>query len=487
MKREHTDLLIIGSGFGGAVAARRLSGLGRVLLLEKGGHWHPDDFRQNGDPRYMADLFDLHTGTGVGILSGSGLGGSSLVYSQVSVRTPSEAFELRDQEGIRLWPEEYNRAALDPYYERVEKMLGVTQMRWDLPEDPKDRWKLVSPRDRVFARGLSRLGYTCDALPLALTDCTDCGWCSLGCRHGAKNSLDHNYLPEAAEQGVEIRVRSRATAIRQERDHYVVRVANLKTGESHLVQTRRLILAAGAIGTAKLLLRARRAGTLTRLSPHIGHHLSLNGDLGLGAIVPDHPTQSYRGKIDGSITYQFWNEGFTIQCVRFPALVPALGLPSPYAARLGPLIGLEYKRRLPSLVHNHLPLGVLGLDDSEGSVRLGAGGISYVTYRPNQRTRAMWNRSIRAAREIAEDGLGGRLLSTPLESRSPIGTVHPLGTCRMADDPSRGVVQPWGEVHGHPGLYCLDGSALPASLGVNTSLTVAAVVERACEQILAEA
>ena len=108
MKREHTDLLIIGSGFGGAVAARRLSGLGRVLLLEKGGHWHPDDFRQNGDPRYMADLFDLHTGTGVGILSGSGLGGSSLVYSQVSVRTPSEAFELRDQEGIRLWPEGFS-------------------------------------------------------------------------------------------------------------------------------------------------------------------------------------------------------------------------------------------------------------------------------------------------------------------------------------------------------------------------------------------
>ena len=418
----------------------------------------------------MGDLFDLHAGPGTGILSGSGLGGGSLVYSQVSVRAPGEVFEQTDR----------------TYYEQVERELKVVRLLWDVPEDSRDHWKLVSQRDRVFARGLTQLGYTCDALPVALTDCTDCGWCSFGCRQGAKNSLDHNYLAQAEKDGVVIRTRTRVTELQQRRSGYVVRTLDLRTGETRSIEARRVILAAGAVGTAKLLLRARRAGTLAHLSAHTGQHLSLNGDLGLGGIVPDHPTEPYRGKIDGSITYQFWDQGFTLQCVHFPALAPALGLPAPFAARRGPLIGLGYKRRLPELVQNHLSIGVLGLDDSEGAVRLGAGGVAYVQFRPNRHTLALWSRSIRAAREIVEKGLGGRLLATPLESGAPIGTVHPLGTCRMSVDPRQGVVNPDGEVHGHPGLYCLDGSILPGPLGVNTSLTIAAVVERACERIVAE-
>ena len=485
MRTEEVDVLVVGSGFGGAVTACRLAPRSRVLVLEKGKRWRPEEFEQSFDPFYLSRLYDIWPGPNLGIVTGTGVGGGSLVYSMVSLRTPSAAFDWTDPSGRRFWPDGFDRAFLDPYYARVERMLDVTQLRWHPDPDPAEAWRTVSRRDVVFARGLDRIGASCEALPLALRGCTDCGYCSIGCRPGAKQSLDKNYLARAEAAGAEIRSGCRVESIgRAPGGGWLTRYADLAAGERRLVRSRLLALAAGAIGTAALLLGARRRGALRGLSGQLGRNLSLNGDLAAGGIVPDHDVDCYRGKIDGSITYEFWDEGFTLQCVRYPIAYLSVGFPYPVVDGEGRRWGPGYKDRLREMVRHHLPIGVLGRDDSEGSVRLGGTGLPYVTFRPTARTMRMWEASLAASRRIVEDGLGGRLLPTALETHNLIGTVHPLGTARIGDDPSRGVADVHGEVFGQPGLFVVDGAALPGPIGVNTSLTIAALAERFAEGML---
>lgn len=472
---------MIGTGFGGSAIARRLAGRARVLVLEKGRRWDPESFRQSLDPRYLNEVFDLYPGCGTGIVTGSGVGGGSLIYSMVSLRAPSAAFDWTDRAGLRFWPDEFSRASLDSLYEKVEREIGVTQLEWVRPPAPEDAWKTVSARDIVFARGLAAIGRSCDALPLALSGCRDCGFCTVGCRFGAKQSLDRTYLARAEAEGAEIRPRVRVERIgTAPGGGYRARYMDLDGGDRRVVEAPLLVVAAGAMGTAGLLLDALRHKTLPRLSGQAGRNLSLNGDLALGGYVPDHTTEEFHGKIDGSITYAWWDRDFTLQCVRLPiAVLAGDSTPFPIPDAEGRRWGMAYKERMRDLPRHLLPIGVLGRDDAEGVVRLAPDGTPYVNFRPSARTRGMWKESIDASREIVERGLGGKLLPTAPETHGLLGTVHPLGTARIADGPHRGVVGPDCEAFGHPGLFVVDGAAVPGPIGVNTSLTIAAVAERA--------
>ena len=213
------DVCVIGSGFGGGVAALRSAEAGAsVVVLEQGRRWdkHADasEFRQTqADLGYFADLFDIKAGFDVAgntaslVLGGRGLGGGSLVYSMVSLRAPSLVFD------DPIWPVEVTRAELDPHYLRAERQLGVTQLQWT-GDRPADDWKLTSKRDAVFAQACANAGVSCDPTPVAINnDCGNLGWCTTGCiRHG-KNSVDLRYHNPAEALGAEVRINAHVRGI----------------------------------------------------------------------------------------------------------------------------------------------------------------------------------------------------------------------------------------------------------------------------------
>ncbi|MCR4315767.1 MAG: GMC family oxidoreductase [Planctomycetes bacterium] len=478
---EDTDVVIVGSGFGGCVTAARLAEKARVVVLEKGKRWKSEDFEQSFNPVHFASLWDLWGGSGTGVLSGSGVGGGSLIYSQVSLRAPSFVFEL-DEDGRRLWPAEYSRKTLDPYYAKVEEMLKVVQLSFDPQSLPDaEKWRSVSRRDFVFAKGLARIGKRTDAMRVALHECNDCGWCSAGCRFGKKQSLMLNYVPLAESLGAEFREGCSCDVVEKQMDRYVVHFRDKRTREKKRIRAKVVILAGGAIASAGILLRSKRFAGLREVSAMAGERLSLNGDLPICGIVPD-VTDTWKGKIDGSISYDFLEQGFTLQCVHLPPATGTTAMAFELIAPDGRTWGGRYKEYLREIQRHFLPLGVLGLDRSEGKVRVKADGSVVLGWKTHPETMRMWAASINAAHALVES-LGGYLIKNPLETFGFTGTVHPLATCRMAESPEHGALSPEGEVFGYRNLFVVDGATIPAPIIVNTSLTIAAVAERIAERI----
>ncbi len=202
---ERVDVCIVGSGFGGSIAAWRLAELyeaagadpANILVLERGRNLGPDDFRQSMDVGHLSDIYALVQGQGAQIVIGNLVGGSSNLYLAASLRAPSETFERTDHHPDdgprrRMWPRRLSRRTLDRYYGRAEAALRVRQPRWDQ----------VSKSGGLWAAALHRAGYTCDRVPLAIDPgrCVDAKWCHTGCIFGAKNTVLTNYLGAAARR-----------------------------------------------------------------------------------------------------------------------------------------------------------------------------------------------------------------------------------------------------------------------------------------------
>ncbi|MBI4566834.1 MAG: GMC family oxidoreductase [Planctomycetes bacterium] len=485
---ERADLCVIGTGFGGAVTALRAAQAApgaRIVALEKGRRWRPEEFRQDMDFTYARELWDLFSGPSVVVAGGTGVGGGSLIYSQVSVRAPTMVFDLRGDDGARLWPAAYTRASLDPHYDVVERTLGVARATWnDAGGTPPSR--RVALRDHAFADGLERLGHACDAFNSALRDCADCGWCSFGCRLGRKLTLTENYIPAAERAGVEVRPSSlvrRVEALDASGEAgYRVHYRDRTRAEERRLDARVLVVAAGAVGSAALLLASRGVGGLGEIPAAVGRNLSLNGDMAVAGVAPAR-TDTWAGKIDNSMAWGFLaDEGFTLQCVHLPPAMAALGVPFEIQAPWGRWWGLAHKRYLRVLHRHFLPIGILGLDRSEGQVRLSRLGFPYVTWRTRPETARMWSAGVNASRRLVE-ALGGHLLPNTWETLGLAGTVHPLGACRMGERRATSALTPECELWGRRNLFVVDGAAVPAPLAVNTSLTVAAVAERVAPAI----
>ena len=206
---ERVDVCIVGSGFGGSIAAWRLAELYRaaeqdtsVLVLERGLRLGHTDFRQSMDVGHLADIYGLIQGQGAQIVVANLVGGGSNLYLAASLRAPRETFERRDRHPAdpptrRMWPAELSRRALDPYYGRAEAGLRVR----------RPPWNEVSKSGGIWAAALREAGHTCDRVPLAIDfdRCVDAKWCYTGCIFGGKNSVMTNYLPSAEHAGAEVR------------------------------------------------------------------------------------------------------------------------------------------------------------------------------------------------------------------------------------------------------------------------------------------
>ncbi len=503
---EKTDVLVIGTGFGGAIPAYNLAARGaKVVMLERGPELATEDFEHNLKLGTYTKAVDLITGTGVQVVAGNCVGGSSVVYFAASLRAPTFVFSRRGSQGHRLWPRSITRSVLDPWYDRVEETLPVAQQDWPDVPYPGGLW----------AAACDHAGHTCNPVPLAvdLPRCTNCNWMLSGCRFGAKRSMLLNYLPAARAHGAEVRplhevqsIGSAATpGYRFRVDYTTVDGSDyrLTTGAGS-IEARLVVLAAGTMGTPVILKRS--AAGLGGIPDAVGKHFSPNGDRVSMALMDEGRIASvlglrreagtayeafHIGKPIGSMSYDYLDarrqefERFGLQQIFFPSITNIL--PEDGYAGEPSWFGV-HKKEMSRQWRSWLTLLALTEDDNEGYfgappptgnfVRAASSAVvSTLTYEANEHTRRGWRASDAAIAAIIEkDGLGQHLAWV---GGQPTLSAHPLSSCRIGDDPASSALTPDHELRGSDGLFVTDGSAVPSSLTVNPSLTIAALAERA--------
>lgn len=512
---EQVDVLIAGTGFGGSIAAWRLAELYRaagsdpksIVMLERGRRFGHTDFKQSMDIENLSGIYTLTQGDGMQVVTANGVGGGSNLYLAASIRSPTEIFERRDRRPgdgpvRRMWPKAISRRTLDPFYGRVERGLRVKQ----------PTWKQVSKSGGLWAAALDAAHHSCDRVPLAISPkrCVDAKWCHTGCIFGAKNSLITNYLAAAEQLGVQVRPGVEVQSVRPA-SAAPYRYTVVTDGGDFDAKV--VILATGAMGDSPILMRSRNA--LPSLSQHVGQHLSSNGDHVAAAEFDPKKVRSvlglpgygqfYKGKPITTMTYDWWagrhahrydGTRFTVQEIFLSSLTNFLyddgrapgGEPSWW--------GLQKKHAIANWA-NRIELLAMVEDTSDGTfyevppsggaVKPNDGPVTVglFTYKMSEQSIA-----VRAAADKAMQGVverRGLARFMKLTETQGAYSAHPLGGCRMAESADLGVVDADGAVFGYEGLYCFGSSIIPTSLGVNPSLTIAAVAERNAKALVARA
>lgn len=516
------DVLIIGSGFGGSVAALRLTEKGyRVGVLEAGRRFEDHEFAKNNwhvkDYLWAPRLgwFGIQRITllrNVLCLTGNGVGGGSLVYANVSYRPRSDAFFTDPSwADITDWKSE-----LDPYYDQAARMLGVTTYHGDSPADrlmrevaddmgvadtfrPTDVAVYFGPdgASRPHPRGTFADPFFGGKGP-ARSGCQECGECMTGCRHGAKNTLVKNYLYLAEQAGAEILP---LTTVREVRplDDGGYAVHTHRTGRRRAARrrftARQVVFAAGTLGTQDLLHRMKADGVLPHISDRLGLLTRTNSESLVGAVTKKVGDRDYSQGV--AITSSIFPDEHThVEPTRYGkgsnlmgALVTPL-VPGDRPWRPVRWFGvlLRHLRWLQVLVDYRrwseravIALVMQSHDNSlTARLRRGVFGRRLTTALPAHDANPEWiPQGHETARRMAErmGGVAGSIVTEPFGA--PM-TAHIMGGCGIGSTPRRGVVDPYLRLYGHPGLHVMDGTAITANIGVNPSLTITAQAERAC-------
>ncbi|MGJ9423263.1 FAD-dependent oxidoreductase [Aeromicrobium sp. CF3.5] len=514
-QEETVDVVVIGSGFGGAITAFHLAEAGAsVVVLERGPRLTAAEFQQSFQfGSSSTRIFDFTAGDGMSVLAGNCVGGGSVVYFAAMPRVPSFIFERRGSLNRRLWPSSIQRSTLDQWYDRVAQALPITSHGWDDVSYPGGAW----------ASMCNHAGHTANPLPSGVdtSRCTSCNWMMAGCREDAKQSMLLNYLPGAERAGTEIRPLHEVQLItRTGTDDYTVEYTVVDpvdyrehTGRGQ-INCKVVVVAAGAGATPTILQRSRErlGGNL----PHaVGRYFSGNGERINVAVLDEDRLGSELGLDAGDSPYRSFQVGrgpvvsmwdfldahrpeftrYSVEQLYFP---PGLGTILAQASRAeatGPgWFGLEKKHMLEKW-QSWLMLFQLIEDDNEGvfgappptgnAVRLSQQllGRGTLRYRPRPSTRNAWAEADEFVRSVVEEPGFGTV--TPW-SNDLVGayTVHPLSSCRIGDDPATSALDDTHELRGHEGIFVIDGSAVPTALTVNPSNTIAALAERAAPHVI---
>jgi enediyne biosynthesis protein E9 len=511
---ERVDVLIAGTGFGGSIAAWRLAELYRaadadprsIVMLERGARFGHTDFAQSMSITNLSKVYNLTQGDGMQVVTANAVGGGSNLYLAASIRSPTEVFERRDRRPgdgppRRMWPRAISRRSLDPFYARVERGLRVRRPSWDQ----------VSKSGGLWAAALDAAHHTCDRVPLAISPqrCVDAKWCHTGCVFGAKNSLITNYLAAAEHLGVQVRPGVEVQSVRPASAPYRYAVST-SAGD---FEAKIVILATGAMGDAPILMRSR--SDLPALSSQVGEHLGSNGDHVAAAEFDPAKVRSllglpgygqfYKGKPITTMSYDWWvgrrahrydGTRFTLQEIFLSSLTNFLyddarapeGEPSWWGVQKKQAIA-NWKNRIELLAMVEdtsdgtfyaVPPSGDAVKPNDGPVRVGL--FSYKFSEQSIRVREAANEAMRGV--VERRGLARFMRLTETQGAY---CAHPLGGCRMAESPDLGAVDTDGAVFGYEGLYCFGSSLIPTSLGVNPSLTIAAVAERNAARLVARA
>jgi cholesterol oxidase len=547
IKNEY-DAIVIGSGYGGSIAASRLSRAGqKVCLLERGKEYAKGDFPEeeldaSGEMQFdfpnkhvgsRLGLFDFRVNKDINALAGCGLGGTSLINASVSVLAEPRVYQQEQ------WPKAFRDDVDGLFSEGVElarKFLGAN-------EYPENEEYPPLPKLDAMRLAADKMGEKCNKMDLNVTfkdgknafgfnqnKCTNCGDCVSGCNENAKNTTLMNYLPDAVNHGAEIITRVSVKYIEKKEDYWLVHFKYQKSGsdkfdgQTQFVKAKIVMLGAGSLGTTEILLRSKENGL--DVSDKLGQRFTGNGDttgfgyntdheingIGLGKKARkqklDKPGPCITSVIDIR-GQENLHDGIVIEEGVVPGAISAtMGTGLAAMAQLGgqdtdegladflsekwreikSIVGGAYK----GAVKNTITYLVNTHDDANGKM-----------YLENDRMRIDWpgvgkQEVFTKVDEKLKDvtaGLGGTYIKNPLWSKvmgHDLITVHPLGGCSMGEDAGSGVVNHKGQVFDgnegtniHEGLYVCDGAVIPTALGANPLLTISGIAERTCK-LLAE-
>ena len=545
--QAHYDVVVVGSGYGGGIAASRLARAGKkVCVLERGRELQPGDYpasEKEAAAEMQVDLpakhvgpssgmYDFRVNDDINVFLGCGLGGTSLVNANVALRPDPRVFD------DPAWPHDLrqDKTGLNNGFELAEDMLKPVPYPDDHPPLTKQA---------ALKKSASHMGESgnCYSLPIAVTftdgknhagidqkACINCGDCVSGCNHHAKNTTLMNYLPDARNFGAEIFTQARVQYVEKQNESWLVHFVPQGAGREKFdapflrVSADIVILGAGSLGSTEILIRSRQKGL--PLSDQLGMHFTGNGDvLGFGynndsevnGIGFGNNQPEGRDPVGPCITSVIdlreqtnLEEGMVIEEGSMPGAVASI-LPNTLAAAAA-MVGKdtdtgivdslrEKQREIASLLrgpyhgatrHTQTYL-VMSHDDSNGKMVL-----------EDDRLRIHWPgagkqeifRKINDRLRQATAAHGGTYVKNPTWSKlfgHNLVTVHPLGGAIMADTSKKGVVNHMGEVFAgssgtdvHSGLFVCDGAVIPRSVGANPLLTISALAERSCK-LLCEA
>lgn len=512
------DWLIIGSGFGGSVSALRLTEKGyRVVMLEKGRRLQAEDFpKTNWNLKkwlWMPQLgwrglFKMTFFRHVTVLSGVGVGGGSLVYANTLPIPKDHFFQGGHWSSLADWKTE-----LAPFYEKARKMLGATV-------NP-----LRTYPDQVLQEVGQEMGRT-DFQPTtvavyfgqpgvtvpdpyfngegpARTGCNSCGGCMLGCRFGAKNTLDKNYLYLAEKRGLTIHADTEATWVRPlpggGYEVEAVEGTSIFSRRKRRFTARNVIFSGGVLGTVDLLLKLKASPDgLPKLSERIGDFIRTNSEALIGVVTPKRDKDLSKGIAIGSILHT--DEHSHLEPVRYSAGSGFFRmLSAPYVTGEGPvtrlarLVGVmlrhplkmlqvtvarDYAKQTIILLYMRTLDGYLSMKRGRGLMTALRKGLTTAVQAGSAPT-ANIPEAAELAHRVAKKMDG---LPMSLANETVLGiptTAHILGGCCMGDSPETGAIDSQHRLYGYEGLYAIDGSAVSANPGVNPSLTITALAERA--------
>ncbi len=505
------SVVIVGSGFGGAVAAYRLADAGHdVKVLERGRDWKQkspaklsDFFYSNRHPRWLNGWFDIRFLDQMVVVCGAGVGGGSLVYANVCVNAPKKVFRTG-------WPSEISYQELRPYYRMVSEMLRPRLLPRDqmnphiellkaaaIASNAGGRFRRIPLAVRFGSDPSTSTPEPHDDHPVVQGTCVHCGECVFGCPENARNTLDLNYLKSATEtKNATIQERSLVSHIskREGSDKpWIVHYREVNSRKKFSIDCDIVILAAGSIGSTEILLRSRdQYGTLTDVPSALGRGWSPNGDFLTFARYPE-PIKPTTGPtigaavdfLDGYDEPDDRSEGvdgrFYVQDGGMPNLLAYLL--KGWSKKPKGFRRFVYNRasRLTAFSRTMLWFGQ-AIDGADGEF-----------YLLRKKMKLDWNpqRSVRAMDVFSDKHAeftrltGGKPISPLMWKRlRMLVTPHPLGGCNMGSSSAVGVVDHTGQVYGHEGLYVMDGAVIPRSIGRNPSKTIAAVAERCCKLLV---
>ena len=520
---ERFDVIVIGTGFGGAISACRLAESGaRVLILERGRRWTAETYpRKPGDPWFYHHehpqkhngWLDLRLFKGMAVAQGAGVGGGSLCYSSVVMEADAERFD-------DSWPAEIDLGELRPYYAKVREMLALR------PIPPGQRTK----RNELLQRAARHLGHAArlEDVPLAISfdpdysynlpdpldhrhskafvnpqgvsqgTCVHLGNCDIGCDVQAKNTLDLNYIPAAESHGAELRTLHLVQHIEPDGNGY--RVAWNEVRDGRMVpggaRADRVVIAAGSLGSTEILLRSRdQYGTLPEVSRQLGRHWSANANFLTPATYPDSVAieQGIGPTISAGLNFmdgEMARQRFYVEDDGFPNLL--LNTLDAQIAAIGGQLAKHLREHLTRGLDEKNPMKQVmvwlgeGLDAADGRLHLGRQFPRFWRREVKldwdvTRSRATIEAILDMHRSLTEAEGGALQVPAYWKLLESLVTVHPLGGCAMGRDAGEGVVDHRGQVFGYPNLYVSDGAILPRPTGRNPSMTIGALAERAAD------
>jgi cholesterol oxidase len=521
MSTEKTyDYIVIGSGFGGSVSAMRLAEKGySVLVIEKGKWWKAEDFpKSNWNLRKFLwvpalrwwGIMKMDFFKEVLVLSGAGVGGGSLVYANTHM-IPKEAFWTN-----AIWSHFKNwKEVMAPYYERAAFMLGSSKYKREFVEDEYlkavandmgrgDSYKPVDYVGVYFGDTQKEKDPYFKGLGPLRKGCTECAGCMVGCRENAKNTLDKNYLFFAQDYGAEILAETQVKKIEFKEGEYLIHTesqTNFFSKNRKTFRSKGLVVSGGVLGTLKLLFEQKFVHkTLPNLSDKLGHNILTNSEMIAGVGGSTHKLNH------GIAISRVFNpdENTHIELCKYPdgsgammrlgvfAAGPGNGLVRT-AKMLGNMLSqprnmiryifetevaknsivLLIMQSVPNAMKMKLSRGIFGaslkFDNNEG--------IKVPSYIPV-------GQDVLHRYAQKSDAVAMNAFSEVMFNMST--TAHILGGNPMGATKEEGVVDEYFRVHGYPNMYIMDGSIMPANLGVNPSFTITALAEYAMDHVPAK-